>query len=98
MKSITLLINDEEKVFQIPFVNGMVLRKFIEMKTRMDMSNLTPEELDEMVGLVVYAYKNKFTLEEFYEGVPHDQVMALIDELFLPTPQKGKSEDSEGKK
>ena len=88
MKSITLLINDEEKTFQIPFVNGMVLRKFVEMKTRMDMSNLSPKELDELVGLVVYAYKDQFTLEEYYEGVPHDEVMALIDELFLPTPVK----------
>ena len=98
MKLLTLLVGEEEKVFQIPFVNGMVLRKFIEMKAKMDMTDLSPEELDEMVGLVVYAYKNQFTIEQFYEGVPHDRVMAIIDELFLPTPPKGKSEDSEGKK
>ena len=97
MKSIKLLINEEEKTFQIPFVNGMVLRKFIEMKTRMDMSDLSPEELDEVVGLAVYAYKDQFTLEQFYEGIPHDKVLETVDELFLPT-SKGQSEETEGKK
>jgi hypothetical protein len=80
-----LVINEEEKTFHIPFVSGMVFRKFIEMKERMNLNNLSGSELDELAGLVVYAFKNQFTLEEFYEGIPQDEVMPTIDALFSPT-------------
>jgi hypothetical protein len=88
-----LLIKDEEKVFTIPFVSGMVLRKYMELlaKTK-DSKNLTVEEMDEFVGLVVYAFKNKFTLEEFYDGIPHEKVMQTVDSLFIPSSNEGNDE------
>lgn len=94
---LTLLMGQEEKTFTIPFVNGMVFRKFIEYKQRMNMTDLSPDELDELVGLVVYAFKDQFTLEQFYEGIPHDKVMSTIDDLFLPT-DKGQSAEGNEKK
>lgn len=87
MSSITLLIDGQNKTFTVPFISGMVWRKFIDCRSRMDMSKLKPEELDELAGLVVYAYSDKFTLEQFYGGVPHDKVMAEIDALFKSTDQ-----------
>jgi hypothetical protein len=95
MKKITLLIKGEEQTFTIPFVSGMVWRKFIECRAKMDMGNLSVDEVDELVGLVIYAFKNQFNLEEFYEGIPHDRVMLTIDELFLPT---GEEVEGNGKK
>jgi hypothetical protein len=88
-----LLINNEEKVFTIPFVSGMVLRKYMELlaKTR-DSKNLTVEEMDEYVGLVIYAFKNQFTLEEFYDGIPHEKVMQTVDSLFIPTSNEDSTE------
>ncbi|MBP1083506.1 phage tail assembly chaperone G [Bacillus capparidis] len=86
MKKLTLLINGEEKNFTIPFVNGLVWRKFIELRGKTEnLSDLKPEELDEFAGLVVFAFGDKFSLEEFYAGVPYDQVMSTIDGLFVPT-------------
>lgn len=86
MKNLTLLIDGEEKTFTIPFVSGLVWRKFIEVKAKIeDLGNLTVEELDEFANLVVFAFRNQFTLEQFYAGIPHDAVMITIDRLFEPT-------------
>jgi hypothetical protein len=88
MKKITLVINGEKKEFRTPFVNGMVWRKFIEHRAQMDTNNLSPEQVDDLASLVVYAFNDQFTLDQFYEGVPHDRVMITIDELFLPTEEE----------
>ncbi|WGG47687.1 hypothetical protein [Rossellomorea sp. DA94] len=96
MKKITLLIDGENKDFTVPFINGMVWRKFIEMKARMDMDNLDPEEVDELVDLVVFAYGGKFSREQVYMGVPQDKVLLTIDELFAPSDSP--DEEGNGKK
>lgn len=93
-----LLINDEEKTFTVPFVSGMVLRKYLDLlaKTK-DSKNLTGAEMDEYVGLVVYAFKNQFTLEEFYEGIPQEKVMQTVDMLFVPTSDGDENDDTKKK-
>ncbi|MBP3038062.1 hypothetical protein J9303_00885 [Bacillaceae bacterium Marseille-Q3522] len=89
MKSLSLFIDGKEKKFTIPFVNGMVWRKYIEWKSKVEnLRDLTVEEIDELASLVVYAFKDQFTLEQFYEGVPHDKVMRTVDDLFLPTDEE----------
>jgi hypothetical protein len=95
VRTLKLWIDGEEKTFAIPFVSGMVWRKFLEMKSKTDMSNLKPENIDQLVELVVYAFGNKFTVEQFYEGIPHDQVLIKVDELFLPSSD---GEEGNGKK
>ncbi|MCM3411227.1 phage tail assembly chaperone G [Metabacillus litoralis] len=96
MKKLTLFINKEEKIFTTPFVSGLVWRKFIELKARTkDLQNLTLEELDNFSSLVVLAFDDQFTLDQFYAGIPHDKVMETIDSLFLPTDE---SEEGNGKK
>jgi hypothetical protein len=92
VRTLKLLINGEEKTFTIPFVNGMVWRKFLEIKSKVDMKNLKPEDIDQLVELAVYAFGNRFTGDQFYEGIPHDKVLIRVDELFLPSDQS----DEEG--
>lgn len=96
VKKIELYIDGVYKPFYVPFINGMVFRKFIEMKMRMNMANLSVEEVDELADLVVYAFGSQFSREQFYEGIPHDRVMTTIDDLFLPTPTG--DESGNGKK
>jgi hypothetical protein len=96
--NLKLLIKEEEKTFHTPFVPGTVFRKFIEYKARMNLNDLKGEELDELASLVVYAFKNQFTLEEFYDGIPQDELMITIDLLFAPTPKKGEGNEGNGKK
>jgi hypothetical protein len=95
MRTLTLLIDGEEKTFTIPFVSGLVWRKWIELQAKAeDLQNLTLNELDEFASLVVMAFKNQFTLEQFYDGIPFEKVMSTIEELFLPPADDA----NEGKK
>lgn len=87
MKKITLLLNGEEKVFTVPFVSGLVLRKYLEILNKTYENHL--EEMDAMAGLVVHAFKNQFTLEEFYEGTPQDKIAERVDYLFTPEDDNG---------
>jgi hypothetical protein len=95
MKSLTLLIDDKEKTFTAPFVTGMVWRKWIELQDKVaDLSKLTVKEMDEFANLVVIAFNQQFTLEQFYSGLPFDEIMWTIESLFIP---EGKSEGNEKK-
>jgi hypothetical protein len=85
MKSLTLLIDGQEKTFTIPFVSGMIWRKWIELQEKAeDIKFLKSTEIDGFVNLVVMAFNNQFTLEQFYEGIPFEKVMPTVDLLFLP--------------
>ena len=97
MRKLTLLIDGEEKIFTIPFVSGMVWRRWIELRAKIDMKDLKPDEVDQLVELIIYAFGNRFTLEEFYNGVPHDKVMLTFDHLFLPSDNKEGDDNSEKK-
>lgn len=98
MRTLTLLINGEEKKFTIPFVSGMVWRKWIELRAKIDIKNLKAQEVDQLVDLIVYAFGNRFTAEEFYEGVPHDKVMLTFDKLFLPSDESDDEDEGNEKK
>lgn len=85
MKSITLYIEGEKKTFTIPYVSGYAYRKYIEYYAKVkDPSLLTHEEMDWFVELLVEEFGNKFTVEQYYKGVPYQDTMRNIDELFIP--------------
>ncbi|MDT0163818.1 phage tail assembly chaperone G [Bacillus sp. AG4(2022)] len=93
MKTITLLIDGKEKTFTVPFVSGLVWRKYIQFQTETaDMQSLNLEEFDKFAGVVVLAFNNQFTLDEFLGGTPYDRIMSTVQGLFIPS----KSSDSEG--
>jgi hypothetical protein len=96
MKSLTLLIDNEEKTFTIPFVSGLIWRNWIELQEKAENINLlTTKEIDGFVNLVVLAFNNQFTLEQFYQGIPFDKVMVTVDSLFVPAEGTG---EGNGKK
>ena len=98
MKSLTLTIENKEKTFTVPFVSGLVWRKYIELQDNVENINkLTAEELDKFVNLVVIAFNNQFTLEQFYEGISCDKVMWTVQALFVPTEKELGNEKTEKK-
>lgn len=70
---VRLYIDDQEKTFMAPFVPTRIVRTVLEMQTRMDFNNLKPDEMDEMVNLVCQVFRNQFTMDEFYDGLPADE-------------------------
>lgn len=71
-----LTLND--KVFVAKKIKARMLRRAIEIKSRVDFNDLTVEGLDELVDLTCEMYENQFTRDEFYDGLDADK---LIDTL-----------------
>ncbi|MCM3599010.1 hypothetical protein M4D55_25055 [Metabacillus idriensis] len=90
MKKIELLINGEKKVFTVPFVSGWAWRKYIEAQVAAeDLYNLTEDEFDNFAYVVVFAFNEQFTLEEFYKGIPYTKIMSTVEGLFTPPKGEG---------
>ncbi|MEJ9151070.1 phage tail assembly chaperone G [Bacillus smithii] len=70
---VRLYIDDKEKTFMAPFVPTRIVRTVLEMQTRMDFNNLKPDEMDELVNLICNVFKNQFTIDQFYDGLPADE-------------------------
>lgn len=80
------------KTFKSPFLNGYMFRKTMEM------SNLTNEGQDgakvsdDMVDYIVEIFGNKFTREEFYEGIEGNKILdtftKCINEVMGKTVDK----------
>lgn len=70
---VRLYIDDQEKTFMAPFVPTRIVRTVLEMQTRMDFNNLKPDEMDELVNLICNVFKNQFTIDQFYDGLPADE-------------------------
>lgn len=65
-------IDGTEKNYQSPFISALTYRKYMELKVNQKVDYLsedpTYKQLDELVSLVVDAFKNQFTIDEFYAG------------------------------
>lgn len=76
---ITLRINGEDKTFTTDFISGRMFRRSIEMQKHFKSgADLDEQTLDEMAGFVVDAYGKQFTLDQFYDGIPSDQLISTI--------------------
>lgn len=76
--NIELLINGEKKTFKLPsFIPGRMVRRAASF-TKMDLDNISDEHLDQMVEYVVNVYGDKFTIDEFYDGIDAREMMDVI--------------------
>lgn len=75
---IKLLIDDKPKTFTVPFVKGRMLRRVLEIYKDYDLDNLTPETLDVLIDFVVECFKEKFTRDDFYDGVAANEMTSTI--------------------
>lgn len=87
---INLMIDEKEKTFKADFVPGLVFRKFLELKTKYDLADMEKEAVEETVGLIVTAYNNQFTIDEFWEGIDGREIMPTIAD-FLNELTTGKA-------
>jgi hypothetical protein len=95
--NLTLKINGEDKKFVSGFVPAILYRKVLEMNKRMNFNDLSPEEMDEIVELTRNMFNNEFTVDEFYNGLPVEELLPTMKNTFLTINGKTSGEDS-GKK
>lgn len=58
-----------EKTYVMPSVKTRMLRRAIEINEKIDFNNLKTKDLDNLVDFIVELYGNKFTRDEFYDGL-----------------------------
>lgn len=80
---VTLVIDNKEKTFTVPFVSGRMLRKTLEMtKVLANMRDIDPETLDNLVDYVVELFKGQFTQDEFYDGIEAGLLLKTVKDCL----------------
>lgn len=81
-----------EKIYVAPRPRARKIREIAELTSKIDLNNLSPDELDELVNYIVELFGNKFTVDEFYDGLYSDEftptIQRVINEITTATEQK----------
>lgn len=94
--NLTLFVDGKEKTFNAPFIKARMFRKALEFNQKMDFKNLGVEEIDELIGFVCELFNNQFTIDEFYDGLPVENLMPTIVEAMESVTGKANGESDEG--
>lgn len=76
--NLELIIGGNKKFFKFPsFIPGRMVRKAVSF-TKMDLNDIDESTLDELVEFVVNVYGNKFSMDEFYDGIDSREMMKVL--------------------
>ncbi|MCH3964549.1 MAG: hypothetical protein LKE46_09760 [Clostridium sp.] len=67
------------KTYVMPKVKTRMLRKAIEINENIDFSNMKTKDLDGLVDFIVELYGNKFTRDNFYDGLDADKLIETLN-------------------
>lgn len=77
--TIELIKGGKKTIYTADFVPGRVFRQVFEAQRLLGKEfDMSDEELDQLVMLVVNAYGKQFTVDEFYDGVDARDMMDKI--------------------
>lgn len=80
--NIELLIDGKKKNFKLPsFIPGRMVRKAVTF-TKMDLNDVSDEMLDDLVEYVANVYGDKFTIDEFYDGIDARIMLDVIGDTI----------------
>jgi len=79
---IKLDIKGKEKLFVTGMIKARLVRKSIELTQNINYENLSPEELDKLVDFVCEVYNDKFTRDEFWDGINADKLLPTFSETI----------------
>ncbi|MCM3536599.1 phage tail assembly chaperone G [Priestia endophytica] len=80
------VIIEEVTEYQTPFVSGLIYRKYMELvEKNVDYVKEAPtmEQLDDLIALIVEAFQNQFTIDEFYAGQSTQVMKEKITEFIF---------------
>lgn len=75
---IKLFIDDKEKTFTVPFIKGRMFRRVIEINKKYDLNALDEDTLDILVDFVVDCFNEKFSRDQFYDGISADRLIDTV--------------------
>lgn len=79
---ITIKINGKDKEFKTDFISARMFRRSEELSRKHQ--NKEEVDIDEIVDFIVQVFNNKFTIDEFYDGVDVSDIFPI----FLDTNKK----------
>lgn len=78
--NIELLMEGKKKTYKFPsFIPGRLVRRAVSF-TKINLDNISEEDLDDMVQYVVDVFGQKFTIDEFYDGIDARDMMKVLAE------------------
>lgn len=84
-------IDGKDKEFKINFISAKMLKKTIELQEKAENKDLDIDILDELVDYIVEIYGNKFTADEFYEGVDVSDIFPIYHDAVKQVMEKFQS-------
>lgn len=91
---IDIKIDDHEKTFTTLFIRGLVYRKFVELTENGTLKDLTNEAREKIIELIVEAFSNQFTADQFWNGIDAREIDVVIlqfcSDLRTQTKREGK--------
>ncbi|QNG60392.1 hypothetical protein H4O14_02370 [Bacillus sp. PAMC26568] len=100
---LNLVINGETKTFVYDFIPARVYRQMLEMQARenFDFNKMSPEEYDEVITIICKTYGDKFTIDEFYDGLAVDDfdktIVTFINLVAAKKSHVSKNGEESGK-
>lgn len=67
------------KTYVMPKVKTRMLRKAIGINENIDFNNMKTKDLDGLVDFIVDLYGNKFTRDNFYDGLDADKLVETLN-------------------
>lgn len=91
---IDINIDGHEKTFTTTFINGLVYRKYVELSEQGTLKDLTLEARDKVIELIVEAFNQQFTADQFWNGLDAREIDLVIvqfcNDLRTQTKREGK--------
>lgn len=100
---IKLYVDGKYRTYTVPFVKARMLRRALELSERFEGredATVTLEDLDLMADFIVDLFGGQFTRDEFYDGLPADQLVPTVQKYMRavagvreaddPNPRKGR--------
>lgn len=96
-----------EQVFTIPHATSVHYRQLLKFDETINYADMSVDDYDKVAGFVCDVFRNQFTVDELYEGVPSHELIPTFTRVFtfvrtgktpeeLAKEQKEQSEQDEG--
>lgn len=74
--------NEEKATYTRTFVPWILLKQAIRLSKKLDLDEMTEETVDELAGLVVAVFGDKFSLQDLNHGADITEMLTVITQII----------------
>ncbi len=83
-KNVAFLNAHIEKTYVCTHLNGLIYKEFFEKSNKL-VGEIDKDSLNELIDFVCKVYGNKFSIDDFLQGIELDKVLSTIVSVFNET-------------